>query len=103
MARHTMNSYKAINIIFDGPPGPESGKFVEVETDSGESIGIGKWIERDDGFWALRIQGRFIPEYSPEYVDEILLEAGHNPETVANDTVNLVDGIIKRRVGSDVH
>ena len=44
-----------INIIFDGPPAHEPGRFVEVETDEGESIQIGTWIERDDGLWALRI------------------------------------------------
>ena len=44
-----------INIIFDGPPGPESGRFVEVETDDGKSINAGEWIERKDGLWALRI------------------------------------------------
>lgn len=44
-----------INIVFDGPPGPESGRFVEVETDDGASILCGEWIERLDGFWALRI------------------------------------------------
>ena len=46
---------KAINIIFDGPPGPEAGRFVEVETDDGKSINAGEWIEREDGLWALRI------------------------------------------------
>ncbi len=46
---------KAINIIFDGPPGPESGRFVEVETDDGASINAGEWIKREDGLWALRI------------------------------------------------
>lgn len=46
----------AINIIFDGPPSPESGRFVEVENDEGKSISIGEWIEREDGFWALRIE-----------------------------------------------
>ena len=45
----------AINIIFDGPPGPEGGRFVEVETDDGHSIKVGEWIERTDGLWALRI------------------------------------------------
>ena len=45
----------AINVIFDGPPGPESGRFVEVETDDGHSINAGEWIERPDGLWALRI------------------------------------------------
>ena len=46
---------KAINIIFDGPPSHESGRFVEVETDDGKPINAGKWIERPDGLWALRI------------------------------------------------
>jgi hypothetical protein len=46
---------KPINIIFDGPPGPESGRFVEVETDDGKSIKTGEWIKRSDGLWALRI------------------------------------------------
>jgi hypothetical protein len=46
---------QAINIVLDGPPGPEAGRFVEVETDGGASISIGEWIERPDGWWALRI------------------------------------------------
>lgn len=46
---------KHINIIFDGPPSHESGRFVEVEDDSGNSINIGEWIQRPDGYWALRI------------------------------------------------
>lgn len=45
----------AINIIFDAPPGPENGRFIEVETDDGRGIDIGEWIERPDGFFALRI------------------------------------------------
>ena len=44
-----------INIIFDGPPGHDAGRFVEVETDDGKSINAGEWIERPDGCWALRI------------------------------------------------
>jgi hypothetical protein len=48
--------HKAINIIFDGPPSHESGRFVEVETDDGKSISIGEWIERPDGLWSLRIE-----------------------------------------------
>jgi hypothetical protein len=46
----------AINIIFDGPPAPESGRFVEVETDDGKSISVGEWVERPDGLWSLRIE-----------------------------------------------
>ena len=46
---------KPINIIFNGPPGPDSGKFIEVETDNGQSISVGEWIKRKDGHWSLRI------------------------------------------------
>ena len=45
---------KAINIIFDGPPGHDSPRFVEVETDDGKSISIGEWIQ-DGNYWKLRI------------------------------------------------
>ncbi len=44
-----------IQIVFDGPPGHESGRFVEVENPARESIGIGQWVERDDGLWALEL------------------------------------------------
>ena len=44
-----------IDILFDGPPSHESGRFVEVEDESGKSINIGDWIKRSDGLWALRI------------------------------------------------
>lgn len=41
-------------IRFDGPPGPESGRFVEVERD-GASIGFGRWAEHGE-YWFLAIQ-----------------------------------------------
>ena len=48
-----MNKY--IDIVFDGPPSPEPGRFVEVEDANGNSIRVGEWMERDDGAWVLRI------------------------------------------------
>ena len=33
-----------IDIVFDGPPGPESGRFVEVEDEQGHNINAGEWI-----------------------------------------------------------
>jgi hypothetical protein len=44
-----------IDIVFDGPPGPEGNRFIEVEDALGRSIRFGLWIERDDGRWVLRI------------------------------------------------
>jgi hypothetical protein len=47
--------YQPINIVFDGPPSHESGRFVEVETLNGESINAGEWTKREDGLWSLTI------------------------------------------------
>lgn len=43
-----------IDIVFDGPPSHDAPRFVEVERD-GKSISIGEWLQRDDGYWVLRI------------------------------------------------
>lgn len=43
-----------IDIVFDGPPGPVAGRFVEVEDENGRSISVGKWVQREDGYWVLR-------------------------------------------------
>ena len=43
-----------VDIVFDGPPGPEAGRFVEVERD-GKSISAGEWVKREDGYWVLRL------------------------------------------------
>lgn len=45
-----------IDIVFDGPPSHECGRFVEVEDPTGRSISVGQWIDRGNGIWALRIQ-----------------------------------------------
>ena len=34
---------------------PGMDVFVEVENPEGKSISIGEWIEREDGYWVLRI------------------------------------------------
>lgn len=49
-----------IEIVFDGPPSHESGRFIEVEQD-GKGISFGEWVHRDDGYWVLRLP----PTYSP--------------------------------------
>lgn len=42
-----------VDIVFDGPPGPEGARFVEVES-RGRSFPLGKWVEREDGHWVIR-------------------------------------------------
>ncbi|KXO90927.1 hypothetical protein AXK58_21065 [Tsukamurella tyrosinosolvens] len=44
-----------LDIVFDGPPSHESGRFVEVEDSAGRSIQIGDWLDRGDGHWTLRV------------------------------------------------
>lgn len=44
-----------IDIVFDGPPTHEPGRFVEVEDSGGRSINYGRWVRRENGYWALRI------------------------------------------------
>ena len=44
-----------LHIIFDGPPGPTAGRFVECETSDGRSVNAGEWAERKDGLWELVI------------------------------------------------
>ena len=51
-----METPRVINIVFDGPPGREGPRFVEVEDDAGRSIRFGEWVPLGDGFWALRIE-----------------------------------------------
>lgn len=46
---------EVVDIVFDGPPGPRAGRFVEVERLDGSSCRVGEWIDRGDGYWALRI------------------------------------------------
>ena len=47
-----------IDIVFDGPPGPVAGRFVEVEDSVRRSIRFGEWTKRDDGFWVLRVASK---------------------------------------------
>lgn len=52
----SLKAPRPINIIFDGPPGPEPPRFVEIETDDRSLIRVGQWIKRPNGRYALRIK-----------------------------------------------
>ena len=58
-----MNSERReeIDVVFDGPPAHESGRFIEVESPPGTSIAFGRWLQRDDGYWVLRFARSAIP------------------------------------------
>jgi len=40
------------HIRFDGPPGHDAGRFVEVETLEGKGLGLGGW-KQDGEYWLL--------------------------------------------------
>ncbi len=55
---------QGLRIVFDGPPGPEAGRFVEVEDTEGRSVNAGEWRERADGLWELSLHAAPQPEQS---------------------------------------
>lgn len=55
MSTHTNGGF--LDVVLDGPPGPDGGRFVEVEDANGRSVDVGEWRRREDGLWALRIRG----------------------------------------------
>ena len=52
-ARPSGEGYVAV--LFTGPPDHEPPGFVEVEDEHGRSVRFGEWVQRGDGYWALRI------------------------------------------------
>jgi hypothetical protein len=60
-----MSERRDLHIIFDGPPGPEAGRFVECETPDGRSIRAGEWRDRGDGYWELVIPDRVVVQARP--------------------------------------
>ena len=44
-----------VDIVFDGPPGHDGGRFVEVEDSNGRSLSFARWVKREDGYWVLRV------------------------------------------------
>lgn len=57
----------ALHVVFDGPPGPESGRFVECETPDGRSINAGEWQQRPDGLFQLVVPGRVAAALAQPY------------------------------------
>jgi hypothetical protein len=59
-----------IDVVFDGPPSHESGRFVEVEGPDGAGIDVGEWVDRGNGYWALRFSTA--PSVTDEMVERAL-------------------------------
>lgn len=46
-----------VDFVFDGPPGPELPRLIEVEqTEGRRSVTVGDWLQRPDGRWVLRVR-----------------------------------------------
>jgi len=48
----TPNADQPVYVIFDGPPGPDAGQFIEVETADGKSVKAAEWTQ-DGEYWKL--------------------------------------------------
>ena len=67
---------EVFHVVFDGPPGPEAGRFVEVETPDGRGIAAGEWKQREDGYWVLEFRR---PPAAPEIVEALRIDAAGRP------------------------
>lgn len=47
---------RSLDIVFDGPLANEGPRFIEIENAAGKSVKAGKWIQRDDGLWVIRLK-----------------------------------------------
>lgn len=95
-----MSEQHELAIVFDGPPGAVSGRFVEVELD-GKGISFGKWLEWAAGIWKLILPEPYaqlaalrqiVDKWDSELasVDEI---AGHAALLLVGDLRSLIDDI----------
>jgi hypothetical protein len=73
-----------IDIVFDGPPGHKAGRFVEVEDADGKSIKVGKWIDRGDGYWALRL------DYDPQ-IDQLTKALSVGRPTTVDEAIEALE------------
>lgn len=91
-----------IDVVFDGPPAPVSGRFIEVEDENGTSIKVGEWVKRDDGYWVLRI-----PQEAPRSQSTVILEPGSiivanaDGREAAKEIIDRIsESLVKLRSGS---
>ncbi len=101
---------KYVDIVFDGPPSYESGRFIEAENEHGASVSVGEWIHREDGFWVLRIKNNFgakkpLPEKAlwfriadPNYADQFRKQIAKNAIHYFRDELPelAVEGLIEK-------
>lgn len=82
---------KFIDIVFTDAPGPQGGHFVEVENEQGESIRVGNWIRRDDGYWVLRIRSADYRSTEPIVIPMPIEEEDVRLTEIINTAAAIVD------------
>lgn len=76
---------KYIDIVFEekAPTGnPPDLRFVEVENGEGASVGVGQWVNREDGFTALRLTEDVVTEMRKPLYDVPFLPGDGTGETM---------------------
>ena len=48
-----MPDLPGVYVVFDGPPGPVSGRFIETENERGEGVGGIGWRKDERDYWLL--------------------------------------------------
>lgn len=94
-----------IRVVFDGPPGHESGRFVECEDTNGCSINAGEWRQRADGLWELLITAAPQPPVQQESdchhgVDDGACKECHVAEPAPEQDEREIKGVERYRVES---
>ena len=87
---------KPFKIVFDGPPGPEGPRFIEVEDLEGRSIKHGQWVEQSDGTWALLFK---CEENEGGHNESAVRPFGH----VAEDAEKLLAELAGEEAGHCIH
>lgn len=76
-----------IHFVCDGPPGPEAGRFVELEDSNGKSISRGRWEQRGN-YWHLIIERPSLAALTEEadYREQQLREKAESLTEPGEDT-----------------
>jgi len=64
-----MANRRYLDVLFDGFPGPDSCKFIDVVDENGHGVNAGEWLKRGNGTVALRITVDGSADYECEIED----------------------------------
>ena len=88
-----------IRILFDGPPSHESGRFIEVENEKGESISLGEWVH-DGDYWVLQFpDNRKVNADLLEALEKIKAMAIEDDIGAVDKYLNIADQAIEKAKG----